>query len=131
MHILLVQCLVLLYAYCSSSAVIGQIIVTRPPEKIILGCNITFQPSDSELSGSCAQFSTFEKKLNSSELRQGTQNSWTSCKILIRNERIHTILSLLKTKHIFKLNKYIIKFLKLIHVTFSCINSNMIAILLN
>ena len=26
-------------------------------QKMILGCNITFQPSDSELSGSCAQFS--------------------------------------------------------------------------
>ena len=45
--------------------------------KVILGCNIIFQHSDSELSSSCAQFSssTLEKEANRSELRQGTQNS--------------------------------------------------------
>ena len=45
--------------------------------KVILGCNIIFQPSDSELSSSCAQFSTstLEKEANRSELRQGTQKS--------------------------------------------------------
>ena len=46
--------------------------------KLILGCNITFQHSDSELSGLCAQFSTWtlEKEPNRSELRQGIQRSF-------------------------------------------------------
>ena len=62
-----------LYAYCSFSVVIGQIMVTWPPYKIDIWCNITFQPSDSELPGSCAQFSTrtLEKEPNRSKLRQG------------------------------------------------------------
>ena len=44
--------------------------------KVILGCNITFQHSDSELSGLCAQLSTWTlgKETNRSELRQGTHD---------------------------------------------------------
>ena len=55
--------------------------------KLILGCNITFQHSDSELSGSCAQFSiwTLEKEPNKSELRKEPRKLWASCKILIEN----------------------------------------------
>ena len=46
--------------------------------KVILGCNITFQPSYSELSGSCAQFptKTLGMEPNRSKLRQGSSEEF-------------------------------------------------------
>ena len=72
-------------------------------KKLKLGCNITFQHSDSELSGSFAQFSTWtSKKENqhewietriSEEIRNGPLQEYKLCYIYI-----------LKAKHIFKLD---------------------------